>query len=157
MNLKIEDDFSEIIINLNGNVETFAIIEIDQLSNSLNCFVVIEYLGESTKQILKIENFDLRWTYDKTIRRRKFEKWPIDALTYSSAVSGTAKWAAFEITPASISISETLLLFTDAVGAWDDADQSILLSNTTVTAGESITLKSINITLQDALVIDLIA
>jgi len=53
LNLKIEDDFSEIIINLNGNVETFAIIEIDQLSNSLNCFVVIEYLGESTKQILK--------------------------------------------------------------------------------------------------------
>lgn len=110
----------------------------------------------SSKQILKIEDFDIRWTYDKVLRRRKLEKWPVDAITYSSALDGTAKWAALEITPTTPSISEKLLMFTDAVGAWDDADQSILVSNTNVVTGEPITIKSINITLQDALVIDLV-
>lgn len=110
----------------------------------------------ASKQILKITDFGIRWTYDKEIRRRKLERWPVDAVSYNSAVTGTAKWAAIELTPASVSISDKLFIFTDAVGSWDDADQSILVSSTTVVTGESITVKSINITLQDALVIDLI-
>lgn len=52
-NITVDDDFSEIKINMNGNIETIAIIEIDQLSNSLNCYVKIEYLFESTNPILK--------------------------------------------------------------------------------------------------------
>lgn len=110
----------------------------------------------ASKQILKIENFDIKWSYDKKLKRRKLEKWPVNAETYASAVTGVAKWAALDLFPASLGITDKLLLFTDAVGSWDDADQSVLVSNTNVVAGDPVTVKSINITLQDALVIDLV-
>ena len=109
----------------------------------------------ASKQVLKIENFNIRWTYDKKLRRRKLEKWPVDAESYSSAVDGVAKWACIELNAMSITVGEKLLMFTDAVGSWDDVDQSILVSDTNIVAGEAITVKSINITIQDVLASEL--
>lgn len=105
----------------------------------------------SAKQIFKRENFDIKYSYDKNKKLRKIEKWPVDAETFVSSVTGVAKWGALVLNPKSIGVSEKLLMFTDAVGAWADADQSVLISNTAVTAGENITLKSINITIQDSM------
>jgi hypothetical protein len=105
----------------------------------------------SANQIFKRENFDIKYSFDKNKKLRKIEKWPVDAETFVSAVTGIAKWGALVLTPKSIGVSEKLLIFTDAVGAWEDADQSVLISNTSVTAGENITLKSINITIQDSM------
>ena len=107
------------------------------------------------KQILKIENMDLKYTYDKLTRTRSIEKSPVDALTFTSAVTGTAKWGMLEIVSKNLAIGDKLMLFTDAVGAWGDADQAILVSNTAVVTGESITVKSLNITIQDAIVFEL--
>ena len=103
------------------------------------------------KLILKIENMDLKYTYDKNTRTRTIEKSPVDALSFTSAITGTAKWGMLEIISKNLSIGDKLMLFTDAVGAWEDADQAILVSNTAVVTGENITVKSINITIQDAL------
>lgn len=52
-NVEVEEDFSEIKIYLNGNIDCIAIIEIDIISNSINCNVVVEYLGEAIYSILK--------------------------------------------------------------------------------------------------------
>lgn len=52
-NIRVEEDFSEIRMSLKGNVDCIIIIEIDIISNSLNCNVVIEYLSEATDSILK--------------------------------------------------------------------------------------------------------
>lgn len=104
------------------------------------------------KQILKIENMDLKYTYDKNTRTRTIEKSPVDALSFTSAVTGTAKWGMLELVSKNLAIGDKLMLFTDAVGAWEDADQAILVSNTAVVTGENITVKSINITIQDAMI-----
>ena len=108
------------------------------------------------KQILKIENMDLIYKYDKQSRTRSIEKYPVDALTFTSGITGVAKWGMLEIVSKNLTIGEELMLFTDAVGAWGDADQAILVSNTAVVTGESITVKSINITIQDAIVFELV-
>ena len=108
------------------------------------------------KQILKIENMDLKYTYNKNTRTRTIEKSPVDALSFTSAVTGVAKWGMLEIVSKNLSIGDKLMLFTDAIGAWEDADQAVLVSNTAVVTGENIAVKSINITIQDAIVSELV-
>lgn len=112
-------------------------------------------VNHGSNKILEIKNFDVRYTYDKIKKVRKFQKWPVDSLTYTSAITGTATWGMLQLNPLSPTSSATVLVFTDAVGGWDDPDQSILISSTTVTAGEEIIVKDINFTIQDALVREL--
>ena len=52
-NIQIEEDFSEIKIRLTGNIESLALIEIDMISNCLNCNVIVEYFNEAINSILK--------------------------------------------------------------------------------------------------------
>ena len=111
----------------------------------------------STKLITKILNFDIKYTYNHTSRTRKLQKFPVDAKTMTSSVTGVAGWCALELAPVSVSSPYKCLVFTDAIGGWDDTDQSILVSSTTVAAGENITVKDINITLRDAILVDLLA
>lgn len=110
----------------------------------------------SSKLITKILNFDLKYSYDKVSRTRKVQKFPVNAQTKTSSIDGTAGWACLEIMPIAISSPYKCLVFTDAVGGWDDMEQSILVSSTTVVAGENITIKDVNITLRDAMLIDLV-
>lgn len=107
------------------------------------------------KLILKIENMDLKYTYDKNTRTRTIEKTPVDALSFNSLVTGKATWGMLELVSKNLSIGEKLMLFTDAIGAWEDVDQAVLVSNTAVVTGESITVKSINIAIQDAIILEL--
>ena len=109
----------------------------------------------STKLICKIQNFDLKYTYNHTDRTRKLQKFPVDAKTLTASIDGNAGWCCIELFPIAISSTFKCLVFTDAIGGWDDANQSILVSSTTTVAGESITIKDINITLRDAMLIDL--
>lgn len=111
----------------------------------------------SSKLITKILNFDIKYTYDKKTRTRKLQKFPVDAQTMTSSVSGIAGWACIELSPIAITSTYKCILFTDAVGGWDDMEQSILVSSTTAVAGEGITIKDINITLRDAMLVDLTA
>lgn len=105
----------------------------------------------STKLIVKLSNFDVKYTYDKVTKTRKIQKFPVNAQTFSSIIDGFAGWACLELSPLSITSPYKCLIFTDAIGGWDDPDQSILVSNTTVVAGETITIKDVNITLRDAM------
>lgn len=107
------------------------------------------------KLITKITNFDIKYTYDHTTRTRKLQKFPINAVTLTSAKTGTAGWACLELKSKNTAESLKCFLFTDAVGGWDDPSQSVLLSKTAVVSGETLTVKDINITLRDALLVDL--
>lgn len=109
-----------------------------------------------SKLITKLLNIDIKYTYDFTTRTRKLQKFPVDAKTLASAVTGTVGWCAIELNSIQISSPYKCFLFTDAIGGWDDANQSILVSATNVTAGENITIKDINITLRDSLLVDLL-
>ena len=109
----------------------------------------------SSKLITKILNFDIKYTYDKKTRTRKLQKFPVDAQTMTASIDGNAGWACIELSPIAITSTFKCLVFTDAVGGWDDMEQSILVSSTTAVAGEGITIKDINITLRDAMLIDL--
>ena len=109
----------------------------------------------SSKLITKILNFDMKYSYNQTSRTRKVQKFPVDAKTMTSQVDGVTGWCAIELSPVAISSPFKCFIFTDAIGGWDDADQSILVSSTTVVKGESITIKDINITLRDAMLVDL--
>lgn len=114
--------------------------------------LLIDY---TSKLITKITNFDLKYTYDKQTRTRKLQKFPVNAQTMTATIGGTAGWACIEAQALNLSSPFKCLIFTDAVGGWDDMEQSILVSSTTTVAGESITIKDINITLRDAMLIDL--
>lgn len=109
----------------------------------------------NAKLILKIQNIDIKYTFDKETRTRKIQKFPVNAQSIASLVDGTAGWACIELNSIAISSPYKSLIFTDAVGGWDDPEQSILVSSTNVVAGENIVVKDINITLRDARVIDL--
>lgn len=109
----------------------------------------------SAKLITKILNFDIKYTYDQESRTRKLQKFPVDAKTMTSNVDGTAGWCTIELAPNAISSPFKCLIFTDAIGGWDDANQSILVSSTSVVKGESVTIKDVNITLRDAMLVDL--
>lgn len=111
--------------------------------------------NHAANKVLEWKDIDVKYTYDKTKKLRKIQKWPVDAKTFSSAVTGTATWGVMHLTPLLISTTGTFLIFTDAVGGWDDPDQSILLSGTNVTTGEEVIVKDINFTIQDALVREL--
>lgn len=106
--------------------------------------------------ILEYNDFDIKYTFDLNTKTRKLEKYPIDALTFNSKIDGIAKWAVMDLTPKSLGIGDKMLIFTDSVGTWNDVDQSVLISDSTVIAGNPITVKSINITVQDVLLSDLI-
>lgn len=110
----------------------------------------------SSKLITKILNFDIKYTYDKVTRTRKLQKFPVNAQTLTSGKDGVAGWACIELQPLAISSPLKGLIFTDAVGGWDDMEQSVLVSSTSVVAGENITIKDVNITLRDAMLIDLV-
>lgn len=110
----------------------------------------------TSKVITKILNFDIKYTYDKETRTRKAQKFPVNSQTMTSSIDGVAGWCAIELNNVSITSPYKCIIFTDAIGGWDDAEQSILVSSTAVVAGESVTIKDINITLRDAMLIDLI-
>ena len=110
----------------------------------------------STKLAGKLENFDIKYTYDTKDRTRKLQKMPVDALKITANATGALGWAVIDLQSVAISVSFNSLIFTDAIGGWDDAEQSILVSNTSVVAGESFTLKDISITMRDALLADLV-
>lgn len=110
----------------------------------------------NTKLIGKLENFDMKYTYETTDRTRKIQKMPVDAIKITSAVTGIIGWAVVDLQSVAISVSFNSLVFTDAIGGWDDAEQSILVSSTSVTAGEQFTLKDVSITLRDAMLADLV-
>lgn len=110
----------------------------------------------STKLVGSLENFDMKYTYETTDRTRKIQKMPVDAVKITSAVDGTIGWAVIDLQSVAISVSYNSLIFTDAIGGWDDAEQSILVSTTVVTAGEQFTLKDVSITLRDAMLADLV-
>ena len=109
----------------------------------------------SSRLITKILNFDIKYSYDQVSRTRKLQKFPVDAKTMTSAIDGVAGWCCIELAPVAISSPFKCLIFTNAIGGWDDADQSILVSSTTCVKGESITIKDINITLRDAMLTEL--
>lgn len=109
----------------------------------------------SSSLITKILGFDLKYTYDEVSRTRKLQKFPVNAKTVASSVDGVIGWCAIEMQPVAVTSSYHCFVFTDAIGGWDDADQSILVSSTTVVKGENLTIKDINITLRDSLLIDL--
>ena len=108
----------------------------------------------SANLILKINNFDVKYTFDKETRTRKIQKFPVNAQSYASLVDGEATWACLELAPIPVTSTYKCLVFTDAVGGWDDPEQSILVSTTTAVAGENMVVKDINITLRDALLVD---
>lgn len=105
----------------------------------------------SAKLIIKLLNFDVKYTYDKVTKTRKIQKFPVNAQSFSAIIDGYAGWACLELSPLSVTSPYKCLIFTDAIGGWDDPDQSILVSNTSVIAGENITIKDVNITLRDAM------
>ena len=111
----------------------------------------------SAKLILKIQNFDIKYTFDKETRTRKIQKFPVNAQTIASSIDGVARWGCLELNPIAITSTYKCLLFTDAVGGWDDPEQSILVSSTTVVAGENVVVKDINITIRDAMLSDLVS
>ena len=108
----------------------------------------------SANLILKIQSFDVKYTFDKITRTRKLQKFPVNAQSIASMIDGTATWACLELAPIAITSTYKCLVFTDAVGGWDDPEQSILVSSTTAVAGENMVVKDINITLRDALLVD---
>lgn len=110
--------------------------------------------NHAANKVLEWKDIDIKYSYDKAKKLRKIQKVPVGAKTFSSAVTGTATWGVLLLNPLLISTG-TFLIFTDAVGGWDDPDQSILLSGTGLTTGEDVIVKDINFTIQDALVREL--
>lgn len=110
----------------------------------------------ATKLVGKLEDFDIKYTYDAATRTRKLQKVPVDALKIMAGVTGTIGWVALDLQSVAISVSFNSIIFTDAIGGWDDAEQSVLVSSTAVTAGQNFTLKDISVTLRDAMLADLV-
>ena len=112
--------------------------------------------AHSAEKCAEIINFDLQYTYDIAMKRRTISKVPVDVTKLISAVSGTLTWGVLVLQAKSISAGDDLMIFTTAVGGWYDDDQSILVDNTVVEVDGPLTIKNINIVLQDALVKDLV-
>lgn len=105
----------------------------------------------SAKLILKVQNFDVKYTFDKESRTRKIQKFPVNAQSIAAIINGVAGWACLELNPIAITSTYKCLVFTDAVGGWDDPEQSILVSTTNTVAGENVVVKDINVTIRDAM------
>ena len=102
--------------------------------------------------------FDVNYTYNAARKERVIKKWPIDAKTYTSKITGDLTWAAIKLESVTSTGGKDIILFTDAIGTWDDKETIILLNKTIgVQTGESIEFKDFTIASRDILPGDVVA
>ena len=102
--------------------------------------------------------FDVNYTYDNDRKERVMKKWPIDAKTYTSKITGDLTWAAIKLESVTSTGGKDIILFTDAIGTWDDKETIILVNKTVgVQSGESVEFKDFTIASRDILPNDVIA
>jgi len=104
---------------------------------------------------------ELNYTYDRTRKERVIKKWPVNAKSYTVKTdipaNSVLSWAAIKMEGVTPTGTEEQLLFTDAIGSWDDPETCILVDEVVVSGDDTIEFKDFTVSGRDVLVEDIVA
>jgi len=104
---------------------------------------------------------ELNYTYDRAMKERVIKKWPVNAKSYivnsDIPANSIITWAAIKLEGVTPTGEDEQIIFTDAIGTWNDPEICVLLNNCIVTGGDSVEFKDFTISGRDVLAEDVIA
>jgi len=101
------------------------------------------------------DKFEINATYDKAAKERVLKKWPVNAKTYAAKSIGLIQWGVVVLAGITAVDSKDYMLFTDAIGTWDDPEVIIMLDKLLITKlDEEVEFKDFTYAASDVLAID---